>query len=95
MLLHKKNERRDASSTSLILYAVFGATPFGSLLAGTLADRIGAPRTVILTGVFCLAGSAWFTLELPRIRAIMRPIYQEMGLLPVPGLNLISELQQQ
>jgi MFS family permease len=84
-----------ARAMSYYTMAFFGATPFGSLLAGTLADRIGAPRTVILTGVFCLAGSAWFTLELPRIRAIMRPIYQEMGLLPVPGLNLISELQQQ
>jgi MFS family permease len=84
-----------ARAMSYYTMAFFGATPFGSLLAGTLADRIGAPRTVILTGVFCLAGSSWFTLELPRIRAIMRPIYQEMGLLPVPGLNLISELQQQ
>jgi MFS family permease len=62
--------------------AFFGAAPFGSLLAGTLAHWIGAPHTVMITGTFCVAGSLWFTLELPRVRAIMRPIYQEMGVLP-------------
>jgi MFS family permease len=62
--------------------AFFGSAPFGSLLAGTLAQHFGAPHTVMLTGLFCLAGAAWFTLELPKIRAVMRPIYQDMGLLP-------------
>jgi len=71
--------------------AFFGGAPFGSLLAGALAHRIGAPHTVIFTGVCCVAGSLWFTLELPKIRAVMRPIYREKGLLPVPGINLISE----
>jgi MFS family permease len=65
--------------------AFFGAAPFGSLLAGALAARIGAPYTVIVTGLFCIAGSLWFTLELPKIRAVMRPIYQERGLLPLPN----------
>jgi MFS family permease len=88
-------EDKRARAMSYYTMAFFGASPFGSLLAGALAHRIGAPHTVILTGVFCLAGSLWFTLELPEIRAIMRPIYQEMGLLPVPGMNLISSVQEQ
>jgi MFS family permease len=62
--------------------AFVGSAPFGSLLAGTLAHWIGAPHTVMVTGGFCVAGSLWFTLELPKIRAVMRPIYREMGLLP-------------
>jgi MFS family permease len=66
--------------------AFFGAAPFGSLLAGALADRIGAPYTVILTGAFCIAGSIWFSLELPKIRAVMRPIYRDLGLLPARDL---------
>jgi hypothetical protein len=61
--------------------AFFGAAPFGSLLAGMLAHRIGAPHTVMVTGAFCVLGSLWFTLELLKVRAVMRPIYQEMGLL--------------
>jgi MFS family permease len=67
--------------------AFFGASPFGSLLAGTLAHRIGAPHTVIITGAFCIAGAFWFTLQLSKIRAIMRPIYRELGLLPVSDIN--------
>jgi MFS family permease len=73
------------------MLAFFGAAPFGSLLAGALAQRMGAPHTVILTGAFCVAGSLWFSLELPKIRAIMRPIYQEMGLLPLRPPEPIPE----
>ncbi len=67
---------------SYYMMAFFGAAPFGSLFAGTLAERIGAPDTIVVTGVCCLAGALWFTLDLPKVRAVMRPIYQEMGLLP-------------
>jgi MFS family permease len=70
--------------------AFFGAAPFGSLLAGLLAHRIGAPHTLIVTGTFCLAGSLWFTLDLPQVNAGMRPIYQEMGLLPARDSDLIA-----
>ena len=67
--------------------AFFGAAPFGSLLAGMLADRIGAPHTVMVTGAFCIAGSIWFTFQMPKMKEIMRPIYQEKGLLPVLTSN--------
>ncbi len=65
--------------------AFFGAAPFGNLLAGLLADRIGAPDTVVVTGTFCIAAALWFTLRLPKLRAITRPIYREMGLIPDPA----------
>jgi len=61
--------------------AFFGAAPLGSLLAGTLAHHIGAPHTVMLTGAFCLAGSLWFTFQLPKLRAEMQPVYREKGFL--------------
>ena len=61
--------------------AFVGMAPFGSLLAGGLAHLIGAPHAIILTGSFCIAGAAWFTTQLPAIRAVMRPIYEQMGLL--------------
>jgi hypothetical protein len=56
--------------------------PFGSLLAGTLAARIGAPETVMLCGVLCALGAAWFARELPAIPAQLRPIYAELGIIP-------------
>src|ERR1700685_1650393 len=62
--------------------AFFGASPFGSLLAGALAHRIGAPHTVMVTGACCIAASLWFTTEMPKIRAVMKPVYQQMVLLP-------------
>ena len=61
--------------------AFVGMAPFGSLLAGGLAHRMGAPHAVMITGAFCLAGSVWFTTQLKSIRKIMRPIYVEMGII--------------
>ncbi|HEY6515942.1 MAG TPA: MFS transporter [Steroidobacteraceae bacterium] len=60
--------------------AFFGAAPFGSLLAGALAEHIGAPHTVMLTGTFCIVGAAWFGLQLPKIRPAMRAAYREKEL---------------
>lgn len=62
--------------------AFMGMTPFGSLLAGALASRIGAPHTVMLTGTCCILGSVWFTTQLKAIRREMKPIYRELGILP-------------
>ncbi len=77
-------EDKRARVMSYYTMAFFGAAPFGSLFAGTLAHRIGAPHTVVVTGAFCIAGSLWFTLQLPKVRSVIRPIYQDMGLLPAP-----------
>jgi MFS family permease len=87
-------EDKRARVMSYYTMAFFGAAPFGSLLAGALAHQIGASHTVILTGAFCVAGSLWFTFELPKVRAVMRPIYQEMGLLPARDLALLSDVHE-
>jgi MFS family permease len=79
---------------SYYVMALFGTAPFGSLLAGSLAHRIGAPHTVFVTGAFCIATSLWFTLELPKINAVMRPVYQDMGLAPAGDINLTSGEQE-
>jgi MFS family permease len=75
-------EDKRARAMSYYTMAFFGGAPFGSLLAGVLAHRIGAPHTVFVTGAFCLAGSLWFTLNLPGVNALMRPVYEEKGILP-------------
>jgi MFS family permease len=87
-------EDKRARVMSYYTMAFFGGAPFGSLLAGALAHRIGAPHTVIVTGAFCVAGSLWFTFELPKVRAVMRPIYREMGLLPARNIDLIPNLEE-
>jgi MFS family permease len=61
---------RRARVMSYYTMAFFGAAPFGSLFAGTLAHRIGAPYTVMVTGAVCVAGALWFTfVELPKVKA--------------------------
>jgi MFS family permease len=67
-----------------------GTAPFGSLLAGTLSARIGAPHTVLLSAVCCAAAAVWFSRELPEIRSVVRPIYTRMGILPEVASGLQS-----
>ena len=62
--------------------AFVGMAPLGSLMAGSLASRIGAVHTVQLAGAMCVVGSLLFTRQLPALRKIVRPIYQQMGILP-------------
>lgn len=87
-------EDKRARVMSYYTMAFFGSTLFGSLLAGALAQRMGAPLTVIVTGTFCIAGSLWFALELRKINADIEPIHRKTGLLPVPDMELISDQQE-
>jgi MFS family permease len=73
--------------------AVMGTAPFGSLLAGFLAGRIGAPWTIAGGGLFCIAGAGWFSMELPRLRELVRPIYQRLGILPEVATGLQGAAQ--
>ncbi|MBA3916796.1 MAG: hypothetical protein H0X25_23715 [Acidobacteriales bacterium] len=69
--------------------------PFGSLLAGSMASRIGAPKTVMFGGVLSIAGAAWFAQKLPGIRNLVRPIYRELGIIPeiAAGVQNATALQ--
>ena len=71
--------------------AFVGMAPFGSLLAGALAHRFGASRAVMITGAFCLIGAAWFSTQLKSVRAVMKPIYIEMGILKSPSEPAFEE----
>jgi MFS family permease len=66
---------------SFYMMAFLGTVPFGSLIAGSLSSRLGAPHTLLLGGICCIFGAAWFARELPGIRAIVRPIYVKLGIL--------------
>ena len=46
-----------------------GMAPFGALLAGLLANLLGAPGTVMAGGIACIAGAVVFRSHLPRVRA--------------------------
>jgi len=59
-----------------------GLAPFGSLAAGTIAGKVGAPWTIMGGGTLCVVGAAAFAAHLPKLRRVMRPIYRELGILP-------------
>jgi MFS family permease len=59
-----------------------GMAPFGSLIAGAAASRIGAPYTLMIGGGICILGAALFALQLPRLRQMVHPIYVRIGILP-------------
>ncbi len=80
---------------SFYAMAFAGMSPFGSLLAGVLAERFGAPVTVIASGALCIVGAALFARYLPRLREVVRPIYIQLGVLPemASGIESASDLQ--
>ncbi|HEY1805681.1 MAG TPA: MFS transporter [Terracidiphilus sp.] len=87
--------------------AFVGMAPFGSLLAGTLAHAIppipmlfvkgtvlaGAQSTVVLNGLVVVLGAAWFVTQLPALRRVVRPIYQEMGIIPAAREMAAEQVQ--
>ena len=66
---------------SLFTMSFMGMLPFGSLLAGALADRIGAPGTIALGGGVCLLSALAFGAYLPRFRTHVHPLYVKMGII--------------
>lgn len=84
-------EDKRARVMSYYTMAFVGSAPFGSLLAGMLAHKIGAPHTVMITGACCMAGALWFTVQLPQVNAEMRPVYEAKGVLPVSDDDVVVE----
>lgn len=88
------DENKRGRVMSFYTMAFMGTIPFGSLLAGALADHIGAPETLLIGGIGCIVGAIWFQLALPRLREFVRPIYVRKGILPEvrEGVFVTSEL---
>jgi MFS family permease len=62
--------------------AFMGMTPFGSLIFGGLASKIGAPYTLTLGGMVCIIGGIIFASKLPMFKTLIRPVYKEKGIIP-------------
>ncbi len=79
---------------SFYTMAFMGTAPFGSLLAGTLASKIGAPNTLIIGGASCIIGAIFFARQLPEIKKTIHPIYVRMGIIPevASGIHTATEL---
>jgi MFS family permease len=89
--------REDMRGRVMAFYtmAFMGTAPFGSLLAGGMAARIGAPGTILFGGCACILGGIAFGRQLPRLRELVVPIYVERGILPeiATGLSEAAALR--
>jgi MFS family permease len=77
-------DRMRARVVSIYMMSFLGVTPVGALLAGGLAEHIGPPVTLALGGGLALAAALTYWLHLGAIRDAIRPIYQNLGIVPRP-----------
>jgi predicted MFS family arabinose efflux permease len=64
---------------SLYTAAFLGVTPFGSLVAGKLADHIGATNALLGGGFICLVAALYMLRRLPSISRHIGPMYARLG----------------
>jgi MFS family permease len=88
-------EEKRGRVMSFYTLAFLGMAPLGSLLTGGLAAWLGPPITLLINGLLCLTGAAFFGLSLPRLRELVRPIYVRLNILPplATGVAAASELE--
>jgi MFS family permease len=79
---------------SFYVMAFIGTAPFGSLIAGFLAGKIGVSNTLAIGGALCIIGAAVFARKIPDMRKNIRPIYVKLGIIPQmsSGIQAASNL---
>jgi MFS family permease len=65
---------------SLYTAAFIGVVPFGGLIAGVLADHVGATNTLLAGGIICVVAALGMTRQLPLLRQHLGPIYARLGI---------------
>jgi MFS family permease len=68
---------------SLYTMSFLGMIPLGNLLGGWLASHIGAPNTLLIDGIACILGSIIFSRQLPSLRKLVLPIYEQKGIVTI------------
>jgi MFS family permease len=82
---------------SLHVTAFIGIAPLGSLLAGFVAEHLGAPHTLLLSGLLSIAVMIFLARKLPLIRRMIHPIYVRKGIIPevAAGLQTAAGVESQ
>ncbi len=65
---------------SLYTAAFLGVVPFGGLIAGVLADHVGATNPLLAGGIICVLAALAMTRQLPLLHRHLRPIYVRLGI---------------
>ncbi len=78
---------------SFYTMAIMGTAPFGSLLAGSLANLFGTSYAILIGGISCIAGALIFYMKLPELKRKVQPVYLKKGIIPevASGIQNASE----
>jgi MFS family permease len=78
---------------SLYTMAFMGMAPLGSLLVGSVAHSLGAPRAMQISGILCIAAAIAFATKLPELRRWIHPIYVRKGIIPQVATGIGAAVQ--
>lgn len=77
----------DKNGRVMSFYAVsfLGVMPFGSLLAGSIAGKIGVQNTLLLGAGCCMAGALIFASKLSKLVELLRPVFTRLESCGIDG----------
>jgi MFS family permease len=89
------SDRMRGRVMSFYAMAFIGVTPVGSLIGGALATGLGAPLTVAVGGIACVALALAFRPRLANLGDDVHRVAASRGVLPevATGLETASELR--
>ncbi|MEJ8756359.1 MFS transporter [Pontibacter sp. H259] len=87
-------EEKRGRVMSLYATAFMGMAPIGSMLASSVAELIGVNYTLAACGLLCTLSIIPFAMNLNKLRQLVWPIYQHLGIVPeiATGLHAASNL---
>ena len=67
--------------TSYYIIAFMGMNPVGCLVAGALAERIGAPYALAIMAAICALVALWLWTRMRHLGRLLRPLYERAGVI--------------
>lgn len=86
---------KKARVMSFYTMAFLGMAPIGSLVTGMLTEHLGMQAALAINGICCLVSATILQWQLPRLRAMVLPIYIRLNLVEplVQGVQSASVLR--
>ena len=64
---------------SIYIMSFLGMISFGNLFQGTLVNFLGAPTTVVVSGIACVAIAVFYVRQLPRLQRMVWASHPELA----------------
>ena len=77
-------DRLRARVAAIYIMSFLGMSPLGALAAGWAAHYVGPPAALAAGGLLALGAAGTYLVRLPAVRSAMRPVYRQLGIVPMP-----------